>query len=482
MKKYLMRGGMSPLDVYTPDQVHATNSIGANSGNLLYAFGVYRTLMTEDVQIDMDYYGVERSYTDADIDRINEEYDAYICPLADAFRDEFRGKLLKYAHFFDRLTIPCYVIGMGIRAKYGQNLKDYDYTMDEEAKIFLKALLNKSAMVGLRGEITGGYLKHLGFVEEKDFRVIGCPSMYMYGRDLHQRSDFKFDENGLLLPETKLSFNMSSKTPANIISFLASQMDRFEDYYCVEQNENEMALLYYGLDYNPRQDVNRDFFPTTVNHPLIQQDRYKMFINVRTWNEFMKGRDLSVGSKLHGNVAALISGCPALFLPLDGRMQELINYHKFASVPYEEVKENDTIESLLERVDITAVAKQQAENFDRYVDFLNINGLDHIYKEDLNRTVAPVDLIMDQRDYPVPDSILHVDNAEAIRRFNSAYYKAKKEVGKFKGQANRAKKELAESQKIQRTLEKENERLKRELERANSISGFLKNNLKKYKK
>ena len=467
MKKYLMRGGMSPLDTYSPDQVYENNSIGANSGNLLYAFGVYRTLMTEDVQIDMDYYGVERNYTDPDIDRINEEYDAYICPLADAFRQEFRNKLLKYAHFFDRLTIPCYVIGVGIRADYGQDLLNYNYNMDKETKAFIKALLKKSAMVGLRGEITGGYLKHLGFQEEKDYRVIGCPSMYMYGRSLELRNNLKFGQDGMLQPDTKLSFNMSSKTPENIIAFLSSQMNRFGDYYCVEQNENELALLYYGLNYKPRQKVDKEFFPTTVNHPLIQQDRYRMFINVKTWTEFMKGRDLSIGSKLHGNVAALVSGCPAVFLPLDGRMQELISYHKFAAVPYEEVKESDTVEALLQKVDLTAVSKQQSENFDRYIDFLNINGLDHIYKDDINRKIAPVDLLMAQKKYAVPDSILHANSAEAVRRFNFIYEKQKGDLKKEK--------------KLASSLEEQLKKVQKEQQQSSTVIGFIKKKLKALK-
>lgn len=431
MKRYLMRGGMSPLDTYDAEKVDFNNSIGANSGNLLYAFGVYRTLLTEDCVIDMDYYGVERKYTDADIDEINQKYDAYICPLADAFRDAFAGKLLKYAHFFDRLTIPVYVIGMGLRANYGQGAV-YDYPFDEEAKIFLKAVLKKSALVGLRGGITGDYLKHLGFTEDRDYKVIGCPSMYMFGREMPRRDNLILDADGRLADTTRISFNMSTKTPRNIIDFLNAQMERFPDYYCTVQNENELRLLHYGLKYKTTFDVDSSFYPLDTSNRLIQQDRLRMFINVRTWNEFMKERDLSIGSKLHGNVAALVSGCPAIFLPLDGRMQELISYHKFAAVPYEEVTEKDTVESLMEKVDLDAYVKQQPENFDRFIDFLDANGLDHIYKEDRNRKDAPVDALMDQRVYPKVESIMTCSRDEAIRRFNAKFANEKKKFNNLK--------------------------------------------------
>lgn len=153
-KRFLMRGGMSPLDNMSPETVIKNNSIGGNSGNLLYAYGVYRTLLTEDTVIDMDYYSVERGYTDAEIAEINEKYDAYICPLADAFRDKFREKLLKYAEFFNKLTIPCYVIGVGLRAPYEPKIGS-PRIFDAEVRQFVKAVLEKSSVIGVRGLITG---------------------------------------------------------------------------------------------------------------------------------------------------------------------------------------------------------------------------------------------------------------------------------------------------------------------------------------
>ncbi len=423
MKRYLMRGGVNPLEVMSVEDIILRNLIGANSGNLLYAFGVYRTLMTEDVVIDMDYYGVERSYTDKDIAEINEKYDAYICPLADAFRDAFTDKLWKYAKFFDKLTIPCYVIGMGLRSPYDGQLPD-SYVFDEAAKAFVKAVLKKSGMIGLRGATTAKYLTRLGFQEDKDFMVIGCPSMYTCGAELPYR-EVKLDENGMLAKDTKISFNMSSITSEDVMKFLFSQIERFPEHYCVEQNEAELRMLYLGLDYVTKKVAQDSWLPLSVSHPLLQEDRYKVFVNVATWRNFMQGMDLSVGSKLHGNVSALISGCPAIFLPLDGRMNELIDYHAFPAVRPEQLEEGETIESLMGKVDLKSYLRPHRENFDRFLYFLNQNSLDHIYKEDPERKVAPVDLAMQKLEYPEVTSILNCTGYEAAQRFNR-YYKAEK--------------------------------------------------------
>ena len=105
--RYLIRGAISPLTSYEPDLLAKRDIIGSNSGNLLYLYSVCRSLYGEDVSIDMDEYKVEAGkYTDADIERINSTYTAYICPLADAFRNDFIEKLNNYSRFFSKLRIP----------------------------------------------------------------------------------------------------------------------------------------------------------------------------------------------------------------------------------------------------------------------------------------------------------------------------------------------------------------------------------------
>ena len=423
MRKILMRGGMTPLDNLSPEVVISDNSIGANSGNLLYAFGVYRTLMTEDTVIDMDYYGVERNYTNTDIARINQEYDAYVCPLADAFRDAFEEKLIKYANFFNKLTIPCYVIGLGLRAPYEPEI-EAPRSFDGAAKKFVKAALKKSSVIGLRGEITGEYLKRLGFREDIDYMPIGCPSMYAFGENLPQRA--------LQLSESsKISFNLSSITPENIMRFAFQEMQTYKNHYLVEQNRDELRLLYYGTEYRPNKNASA-LLPRRISHPLLQEDRYHIYINIPTWVSFLHSIDFSVGSKLHGNVAAVLSGCPALFMPLDSRMRELAAYHDFPSIPYMHIKEDDQIKDLIEKVDLTSHLKKHNANFERFIGFLNKNNVPHIYQDDIARKDAPLDTKMAQISYHEVESILHCSNQEVIRRIGVLAEEQRKIISRLK--------------------------------------------------
>lgn len=237
---------------------------------------------------------------------------------------------------------------------------------------------------------------------------IGCPSMYSFGENLSQRS--------LHLSKTsKIAFNLSNITPENIVRFAFHEMQTYPDHHLIEQNWDELKLLYYGTQYIPNKDASI-LLPREISHPLIQGNRYHCFINIPTWLDFLRGIDLSIGSKLHGNVAAVLSGCPALFMPLDSRMRELVAYHDFPAIPHMQVKEEDQIEKLVQKVDMTSHLKKHKANFERFVGFLNKNSVPHIYLDDIGRKDAPLDEKIAQISYHKVESILHRSNQEVTKR------------------------------------------------------------------
>ena len=135
MKRYLIRSGIAPDEIKKPEEMILNNLIGGNIGNLIYAYSIYRNLMTEDVEIVPDRYRINEE----DADMINKNYDAYIIPLADAFRDTFVGNLKKYTKLFKKLTIPVIVIGVGVKAPLNKRIKD-GFPYDKEIKDFVNAV------------------------------------------------------------------------------------------------------------------------------------------------------------------------------------------------------------------------------------------------------------------------------------------------------------------------------------------------------
>mgnify|MGYP002625442253 CR=1 FL=1 len=110
--------------------------------------------------------------------------------MANAFRTTFIDELKKITELVLKLKIPTIVIGVGLKGgKIGIERLSFDF--DEAVKKFCNAVLNKSQLIGIRGEFTAEYMKALGYKENVDFQVIGCPSMYFYGEDLPAPKKFE---------------------------------------------------------------------------------------------------------------------------------------------------------------------------------------------------------------------------------------------------------------------------------------------------
>ena len=146
MKKILLRAGMSPLIGYQPSEVIMKNMIGTNIGNMLFQTSVYRTLLCEDVVIDT--INTSRKFTKWDIDQINANYECLVLPFANAFRASFMSELQEVTKLVNNLKIPCVVVGVGAQAGIGKDVNNAE--LDEVVKEFMKAVLKKSNIVGLR--------------------------------------------------------------------------------------------------------------------------------------------------------------------------------------------------------------------------------------------------------------------------------------------------------------------------------------------
>ena len=116
MKKYLFRAGFDPTHIYNTSDIIEGDRFGGNTGNMVYAVGTMNVLTKDDTIVDSTYYWPEWSneeWTAEKIEQINSEYNAFIIPMADAFRPDFVTNLDAYTKLLKQLKIPCIVIGIG---------------------------------------------------------------------------------------------------------------------------------------------------------------------------------------------------------------------------------------------------------------------------------------------------------------------------------------------------------------------------------
>lgn len=396
MKQILLRSGLSPLTDPGVHTIMDRNLIGSNVGNLVYAYSLYRYLMTgDDVAIHTDHYKAERGkYTDAEIDRINEEYSMYVIPLADVFRPAWEPYFEHLTAFIKKLRIPVLLVGCGVCAPFDARVQDnFEKPSEKIVKDFLGAVLDHSAVIGTRGTFTAEYLQGLGFGPEH-VMAIGCPSVYTYGPELNVT---KPDLSG------KIIVTNNAYAPDETISFLRRVMETYPDYLFIPQRVEELRAMFSGKDPTAARlaETHKDY-PRTRHDPILTGGKTCFPLNIATWNGLVRGAGLSVGPRLHGGVICMLNHVPTLVLVKDKRTREVAEYHHFAWAPCSKVHPDSDLAALVAEADFDSLGMHQRENFERYRSFLNKNGVDYIYKDTDSVPDAPLDRKIRERTYQGP--------------------------------------------------------------------------------
>lgn len=193
--------------------------------------------------------------------------------------------------------------------------------------------------------------------------------------------------------------NASSLSPQLVNEFVFRSGEKFREANFVPQLQKELMMLYSGKHYHNKAV---GYYPSTIEDNLFTSGHARFFLNAPTWFDFFHDVDFTFGSRLHGNIAGILGGSQSLLIPKDARTRELALYHNLAHIPYTDITPETDIFDLIERVDFQSPIKSQAQNFDHYIDFLNKNNLEHIYKDDIHRTTAPLDELMNQVEHYAP--------------------------------------------------------------------------------
>lgn len=469
MKNIFIRAGMSPFESFPAEKILVNNLIGTNIGNFLYLNGILRNITQEDTEITPTHY--KWHFTDKEIDEINETQDIFIIPLADAFRDNFVAELRGLTHLVRSLKIPCVVIGVGLRSPYEPDFSK-PFPFDEDVKAFVSAVLEKSSIVGVRGQITADYLSHLGFKEGTDHVAIGCPSLYTNGEALSIRP-------AAITKDSCVCINSSPTSPDSIHEFLHSVTQEFPNWHYMPQVRSELRILYTGAAYRVKTNP---LFPTKITDEAYRSGRSQFFLNTSTWISYLSHADLSIGSRLHGNIAALLAGTPNILLPQDARTRELTEFHHLTHYPANRLDASTNIWDLLDQVDFQQPCRYQEENFRHFLSFLDRNQIPHIYKDGAAPAVIPYEERLKQTPMlPPVTTIADCSFEEIIERLNQYFplydkqlQPLKKDKAKLQNEVEKLSRSLAKTAKEKETLQKKVDELSRSLAQSSNPPSFLK--------
>ena len=454
--RILMRGTIDPLTDMNPAKFIIENYTGGNIGNMIFTNSIARTLLVDDDTV-IDYLDLRRQkLDDAYAAFVNETYDFFLIPLANAFKSTNYDELMIITAFVKKLKIPCCIIGVGIQRTISKARFSEVYPHCEEAKAMVAAVLEKSPMIGVRGELTGEFLQDLGFLPEKDFTVIGCPSMFTYGDTLPEIKPTVLSAASTISFNSKVEFEkLDGYRP--FVEFASRNMELFPNMIYVQQQIDDVRMIY--LD-SIKQDLR-----AKKSYDVSKAVR---FTNIPAWIDYFRENvDFSFGSRIHGNVAAILAGVPSVAVPYDRRVLELAEYHNIPYIKVKPLAKVKTLYDVFERADFSSVHHGHKERFQHYLDFLHTLGLDTIYDHDYKGEKIPYEKIMDAHKYPgVIKAYDTLTDAEKLERYKDSfqlYREIRKELTSTleedKKEIAALKKQAAQTQR----LEQENEKLKAEL-------------------
>ncbi|WP_413333815.1 polysaccharide pyruvyl transferase family protein [Brevibacterium sp. GP-SGM9] len=421
-KRYLMRLGKTPFELADGFETLDRNTIGRNNGNLIFGTASHKLFSTEDTVVDANRYRINKSMAA----RVNDEYDGFILPLANAFRPGFEAELTRTAEFIEKLAIPFLMLSGGAQLPLDGDSAGLK-RIEPAVKRFARAVLDKSSALTVRGELTAEYLKSLGF---DDVLVVGCPSMTMNGRG------HSVDKTASIEPGARIAYNLQTSNP-----FGAELIDDAEAKYdatYLPQDSATLELMLWGTV--PYRAVD-DRLPLERTHPQFAVGRAEFQLDAPSWIRRMSEMAFAFGPRIHGNIAAILAGTPGIVLAHDGRTLELSKYHGIPAVDLAAEALPITVAELYAKADFAEFNRGHAERFDRLSGFIHENGFTHIYDSGQERARTEYEDRIASTDYPPAQTTLWRDeSSEFVRmaeRLQLRYVAMKKELKEVEAQKSR---------------------------------------------
>ncbi|NLF05170.1 MAG: polysaccharide pyruvyl transferase family protein, partial [Actinomycetales bacterium] len=380
MARILLRSGKDPFTPIPPENALANYRRGVwgrNVGNFVFTDAVHRIISTPDTEVVSNSYlserpGVTRHY----IDRINDEFDAFVIPLANAFRPKFLDNLTRLTKVVEGLRIPTVVVGVGVAGGVGSldnPLPTDSAELTTAVQRFVSAVLERSGSIGVRGDFTREYLARLGYGDEH-VDVVGCPSLFRDGEGLRIEK-----RAASLTPDSEFTINISPYVRA-MQEIGQRHAEKYGRMIYIPQDDTTLELLLWGKDLEPR---GPERLPQHTGHLMYRENRIRFFVDTVTWMQFLARQDFSFGTRIHGNIVALSAGTPAHVLAHDARTLELARFHDIPHTLVPDLPEKVDAADLYEQSDYTTFNTGHAQRFRDFVGFLERNGVRHVFEPGL---------------------------------------------------------------------------------------------------
>ncbi|MFG6179147.1 polysaccharide pyruvyl transferase family protein [Halomonas sp. THAF12] len=255
--------------------------------------------------------------------------------------------------------------------------------LDAGHKDFLQALKEKSKHknipnVGVRGPYTKKVIDHYGY--EGIAEVLGCPSHFInedsgLGKGLEKR----FSRISRIAVS---GGNPNKKNLRDVESFLIGKMEESNGGYVVQHPKPFVQLACGELSKLNSKQVNmyREFLkPGLSDKEFVgwASEHLVAFFDAADWMDHLKEYDLVIGTRIHGTMAALQAGVPAICVTHDSRTKEMCDFMSIPSLDAGDLLKLDSMDQVVDFVDFdgSQYDGRRRELAGNYVNFLESNDV-----------------------------------------------------------------------------------------------------------
>lgn len=255
------------------------------------------------------------------VEKYREQYD--LCVIAFATHITNNRDVSPYADFVKKLGIKTVAFSLGIQDYSGSSAAVG--RIHPSLKELLDYVIDSSGIVGVRGPFTASVLVKNGY-SASSIREIGCPTMYRnLDPDMKITKPGSYSNPRIVYHRTMAGLNETLLEGAPFIGqdFLDEVV--FDQSISEDQPIRKSELEQYSKLKNAEYALSK-IRKEGIFHRTFQP-----------WWEEVGKADFVVGARLHGSVAALLQGIPAVMLARDIRVKEIATFYGLPFFTFDEV-------------------------------------------------------------------------------------------------------------------------------------------------
>lgn len=354
---------------------------GSNTGNLLFIHTLKRAIRHDRYMAAVGF----------NPHQVRTEHDGLVIPAANWLSNH-----TDWGGLGDKIAatqLPCIMVGLG-----AQSLSTDRYPkLKPGTERLVRIVAERCKTISVRGEYSAEVLAHYGIT---NVRITGCPSL-LWNVDhvvsLH-KPDRRLTAVSVCGTRGDQPSDLDSQRERDQLSLLVCREAARQGFDYIAQTEvPDMRIACGDLDDPDEREHAIRFLKRA--YAISRTDavtsyvtaHVKTFFFIPDWLRYLRTRDFVVGTRLHGVIASLIAGTPALLLTHDTRTTEAAAFMGLPSIDGREVLQCGRldIDALYARADIDAFNRRMPAYYANFRTFFEENSVAHCLAETVPQTLPP---------------------------------------------------------------------------------------------